>query len=135
MYQDYQNMGSEIAANVQKQVNEELRQQGIGPQTSIPQAESDSRSVLAKPCAEINIACKRAGFTAGTGKAGNGIFADCISPIIEGRPQPNNSVLPLPHIRPEIIAACKQLNPNYGHLQRKRDKRESSDDSSTTSPQ
>ena len=106
-------MGSQIAANVQKQVNEELRQQGIGPQTSIPPG--DSGSALAKPCAEINVACKRAGFTARTGKAGNGIFADCISPIIEGRPQPNNAAMPLPHIRPEIVAACKQMYPNYGH--------------------
>jgi serine/threonine protein kinase len=133
IYKDYENFGSQIAANVQNQVNEELRQQGIVPRSSTGQG--DAGSVLAKPCAEINIACKRAGFTAGTGKAGNGIFADCISPIIEGRPQPSNSVLPLPHIRPEIIAACKQLNPNYGHLQRKHDKGASSDDSSTTSPQ
>jgi len=133
IYKDYEDFGSQIAANVQKQVNEELRQQGIGPQTSTPLG--DSGSVLAKPCAEINIACKRAGFTTGTGKTGNGIFADCVSPIIEGRPQPKNAVLPLPHIRPEIVAACKQLNPNYSRLQRKHDKGESSDDSSTTSPQ
>jgi serine/threonine protein kinase len=133
IYKGYQNLGSEIAANVQNRVNKELRQQGIVPQTST--GPGDSGPVVAKPCAEINMACKRAGFIAGTGKSGNGIFAGCVSPIIEGRLQPNNAVLPLPHVRPEVVAACKQLNPNYGHLQKKLDKDESSGDSSATSPQ
>jgi serine/threonine protein kinase len=131
IYKDYENFGSQIAANVQKQVNEQLRQQGIVPRTSTSPGDSDS--ALAKPCVEINTGCKKAGFTAGTGKSSNDMLANCISPIIEGKPQPKGAVLPLPRIRPEVVAACRQLNPNYGHLQRKQD--ESSDDSYTTSPQ
>jgi hypothetical protein len=59
------------------------------------------------PCAIIRAACLSAGFVHGGARAGNGLQMDCIWPIIEGRPPPPRTVLPLPRIDPQIVAACR----------------------------
>src|SRR5262245_60883881 len=64
-------------------------------------------------CAQIRAACQRAGFVEGGAKAGNGIQIDCIRPIMEGAP-PRRAGKPLPPIDPEIVAACRMQNPNFG---------------------
>lgn len=72
------------------------------------------------PCGQITQACKQAGFVNGAAKSGNGIGNDCIVPLIDGTPQPSNATIPLPTVSPDVIAACKSVNPQYGHFQRKR---------------
>ena len=59
------------------------------------------------PCAIIRAACERAGFVHGGARTGNGLQIDCIRPIIEGRPPPARTALPLPQIDPQIVAACR----------------------------
>jgi hypothetical protein len=59
------------------------------------------------PCAIIRAACLSAGFVRGGARAGNGVQMDCIRPIIEGRPPPPRTVLPLPRIDPQIVAGCR----------------------------
>jgi hypothetical protein len=59
------------------------------------------------PCAIIRAACQRAGFVRGGARAGNGLQMDCIRPIIEGRPPPPQTALPLPRIDPRVVAACR----------------------------
>jgi hypothetical protein len=67
-----------------------------------------------RPCAEIVAACRQAGFVQGGAGAGNGLQLDCIAPIIQGTPQPRRASQPLPQIAPQLVAACKARNPNFG---------------------
>jgi len=68
----------------------------------------------ASACAEIRAACQQAGFVQGGAKGGDGIVADCVRPIMLGRPQPRRAARPLPAIDPQLVAACKAQNPNFG---------------------
>ena len=54
-------------------------------------------------CAQIADACKKAGFAPGSGISG------CVRPIMAGTPQQK-----LLQIDPQVVAACKQRNPNFG---------------------
>ena len=51
-------------------------------------------------CAEIRAACKQAGFERGRAKTGEGIFVDCIAPIMRRAPQPRRASKPLPQNQP-----------------------------------
>jgi hypothetical protein len=66
------------------------------------------------PCAQITAACKQAGFIPKGAKTGAGIMVDCIRPIMMGTPQGVQGSKPLPQIDPQLVAACKQRNPNFG---------------------
>lgn len=66
------------------------------------------------PCAQIMAACKQAGFVRNGAKAGAGIMVDCIRPIVVGTPQQVQGTKPLPQIDPQLVAACKRRNPNFG---------------------
>jgi hypothetical protein len=58
------------------------------------------------PCAQIADACKKAGFGPGTG------ITECIRPIMAGTPEQSRAKLP--QVDPQLVAACKQQNPNFG---------------------
>jgi hypothetical protein len=66
------------------------------------------------PCAQIAAACKQAGFVSNGAKTGVGIVVDCIRPIMAGTPQGVPGIKPLPQIDSQVVAACKQQNPNFG---------------------
>jgi arylsulfatase A-like enzyme len=57
-------------------------------------------------CAQILAACEKAGFVRGGAGSGNGLGADCILPILEGSTERRKTSKPLPHIDPQVIAAC-----------------------------
>ena len=87
------------------------------PTPASSSAATTNSSVLSpttRPCEQITHACEAAGFVYGNAKAGNGISADCIVPIIQGTPQPRKASRPLPQIDPQTIAVCKERSPNYG---------------------
>ena len=71
------------------------------------------------PCAQITAACKQAGFVPKGAKTGLGIVVDCIRPIMIGTQQGVQGTNPLPQIDPQVVAACKQRNPNFGMAQSK----------------
>ena len=73
-------------------------------------------SQAAPGCAQIVAACRQAGFVEGGSQMGVGIVADCIRPIMVGTPRrvAQGSMKPLPKIDPQVVAACKQQNPNFG---------------------
>jgi hypothetical protein len=81
---------------------------------SVAAAQAPRRGV----CGQIIAACQQAGFERGGAKAGNGIAADCIRPIMQGRPQPRRATKPLPQVAPELVAACAAANPNFGQRTR-----------------
>src|SRR5262249_31730107 len=68
-------------------------------------------SVQAAPrqpaCIEIMASCEQAGFVRGDAKAGDGLFIDCVIPIVRGTPQRPRASKPLPQIDPKLIADCK----------------------------
>src|SRR5262249_7260436 len=107
--QDYTHMGTDIANRVQKQVDEQLRRLGIAPSTA------DGQSRAAVSCGLITKACRDAGFASGVGNVGKGLFTDCVNPLMQGKPQPRQATIPLPHVDPHVIAACKKIDPNFGH--------------------
>jgi len=69
---------------------------------------------LERPCIAIREACLQAGFVPQGMRAGDGLFVDCIRPIMIGGPQPRRATRPLPPIDPQIVEACRARNPNFG---------------------
>jgi hypothetical protein len=65
-------------------------------------------------CVEIMASCEQAGFVRGDAKAGDGLFIDCVLPIVRGTPQRPRASKPLPQIDPKLVADCKVQNPNFG---------------------
>jgi N-acetylglucosamine-6-sulfatase len=66
-------------------------------------------------CAQITAACRDAGFVPGAAKSGNGLQVDCIQPILQGTAAPRRASKLLPKIDPQVIAACKAQNPQFGN--------------------
>jgi hypothetical protein len=69
----------------------------------------------AGPCGQITAACQGAGFTPGGARAGTGLLADCVIPIMQGTEQPRQARNPLPRVDPQLVADCKANNPRFGH--------------------
>ena len=65
-------------------------------------------------CRQIMTACRDAGFVPGGRANGNGLQGDCVAPIMQGKPQRRKATKPLPQVDPEMVAACKAENPNFG---------------------
>ena len=66
------------------------------------------------PCEQITQACESAGFVKGDAKEGNGLWKDCIDPIMQGTTQPPNAKIALPKVGSDAVAACKQKHPEFG---------------------
>jgi serine/threonine protein kinase len=66
------------------------------------------------PCEQIKKVCLDAGFEYGNIKKGNGLYADCMIPIVQGTRQPSAALKPLPAFDPQVAAACKSKNPKFG---------------------
>jgi hypothetical protein len=73
-----------------------------------------AQSAAPPPCEQIIAACEGAGFVKGDARAGYGLWADCIDPIMRGTQQPPRADKPLPAVPPDVVAACRQLRPNFG---------------------
>jgi hypothetical protein len=84
------------------------------PVQPTPTQAAATQTVPWHPCARITAACARAGFVAGGAKMGLGMAVDCIRPIMVGTPQRKQATKALPQIDPQVVAACKERNPNFG---------------------
>jgi serine/threonine protein kinase len=112
--QDYGRIGTDIASNVNAEVAEKLRHSGV-PVPNLGDASNPSAVAATKVCGQIKNACRNAGFVKDTKQSSNRVFADCIVPLMDGKPQPKSASIPLPQVNPQVVAVCKQLDPNYGH--------------------
>jgi arylsulfatase A-like enzyme len=65
-------------------------------------------------CGQIKSACEQAGFAPGGARAGKGLMADCIAPLMQGGAAPRRAALSLPRVDPQTIAACRAENPDFG---------------------
>jgi hypothetical protein len=84
------------------------------PVQSMPIQAAATQPVRWHPCARITAACTQAGFVSNGAKRGVGIMLDCIRPIMTETPQRKQATKALPQIDPQVVAACKERNPNFG---------------------
>jgi hypothetical protein len=68
----------------------------------------------ASHCFEIAKICKAAGFVKGDWKKGNGVWRDCIDPIVQGQTAVPGATKSLPSVDPKIVEACKAERPKFG---------------------
>ncbi|HTQ72691.1 MAG TPA: hypothetical protein VMI74_00255 [Burkholderiales bacterium] len=66
------------------------------------------------PCKEIANACRNAGFIKGDWKKGDGLWRDCVDPIMQGKSTAPGATKPLPQVDPSLVSACKAKHPKYG---------------------
>jgi hypothetical protein len=64
-------------------------------------------------CRQIVFACLNAGFIQGGAKQGNGLWMNCINPIMQGKGLQRAS-MPLPRLNPRVVSACRASNPTFG---------------------
>jgi len=84
------------------------------PAQLTPTQAAATQTVRWHPCAQITAACTRAGFAHYGAKMGFGMAVDCVRPIMFGTPQRKQATKALPQIDPQVVAACKKRNPNFG---------------------
>jgi hypothetical protein len=65
-------------------------------------------------CQQVRYACLNAGFVPGGAPDGNGLWKDCIDPILQGTTQ-NGASPPLPRVDQRVVEACRASNPAFGH--------------------
>jgi hypothetical protein len=75
---------------------------------------AQSAEQIPAACKQIVIACRSAGFVQGDYQKGYGLWTDCVDPIMRGAQPPRQADKQLPTVNPELIATCKQANPNFG---------------------
>lgn len=66
------------------------------------------------PCKQIADQCKAAGFIPGDWKKGDGLWRDCVDPIMQGQTSVPGATKPLPTVDPNLVTQCKQKHPKYG---------------------
>ena len=66
------------------------------------------------PCKQIEQACKNAGFIPGDWKKGDGLWRDCVDPIMQGQANVPGATKPLPAVNANAIAECKAQHPKFG---------------------
>ena len=66
------------------------------------------------PCKQIHDTCKSAGFVEGEWRKGDGLYADCVNPIMQHKTVVPNATKPLPAVDPKLVADCKKRNPSFG---------------------
>ncbi|MFI5323702.1 MAG: sulfatase [Thermodesulfobacteriota bacterium] len=83
---------------------------GIGVGSILQTAEAQG------PCEHIRAACRSAGFVRGGAKGRNGLWVDCIVPIMQGTDRSHKAGLPLPQVDSRLVEACKAKNPSFEQL-------------------
>lgn len=60
------------------------------------------------PCKQVADACAAAGFVVGGVKEGKGMYAQCVGPLVSGKPAKKPAAIPLPNVPADVLAACRQ---------------------------
>jgi hypothetical protein len=66
------------------------------------------------PCKAVEQACKNAGFIQGDWKKGDGLWRDCVDPIMQGQTNVPGATKPLPTVDAKAVAQCKAEHPKFG---------------------
>ena len=65
-------------------------------------------------CKQIAEACRQAGFIKGDWKKGDGLWRDCVNPIVQGKTSVPGATKPLPAVDGKLVADCKAKHPKFG---------------------
>jgi hypothetical protein len=65
-------------------------------------------------CKRIAEACRQAGFIKGDWKKGDGLWRDCVNPIVQGKTSVPGATKPLPAVDGKLVADCKAKHPKFG---------------------
>jgi len=65
-------------------------------------------------CKQIAEACRKAGFIKGDWKKGDGLWRDCVNPIVQGKTSVPGATKPLPAVDGKLVADCKAKHPKFG---------------------
>jgi hypothetical protein len=68
-------------------------------------------------CQPIYNACTGAGFIQGAYKKGDGLWRDCIDPIMKGVASVPGATKSLPSVSPSVVQTCKTAHPKWGEGQ------------------
>jgi len=77
-------------------------------------AQAKAEKGVPGPCKQIAQACQQAGFVKGDFKKGDGLWRDCVDPIMQGQTNVPGATKPLPTVDANLIAACKAKRPKFG---------------------
>ena len=66
------------------------------------------------PCKAVEQACRNAGFIPGDWKKGDGLWRDCVDPIMQGQRNVPGATKPLPTVDAKAVADCKAQHPKFG---------------------
>lgn len=66
------------------------------------------------PCKAIVEACKNAGFIEGDWKKGDGLWLDCVNPVVQHVTNVPGITKSLPTVDQGIIDKCKSKHPKFG---------------------
>lgn len=66
------------------------------------------------PCKQIAEACEKAGFMKGDWKKGDGLWRDCVDPIMQGQTTVPGATKSLPTVDASLVSACKAKHPKFG---------------------
>jgi hypothetical protein len=86
------------------------------PSASEAKAKTEAHVAKQPPgsCKQILETCKNAGFVYGEWKEGEGLYRDCVDPIMQGRTKVPKATKPLPTVDPKLVTECKELKPGFG---------------------
>ena len=65
-------------------------------------------------CKQVAQACQQAGFVKGDWKKGDGLWRDCVDPIMQGQTSVPGATKPLPAVDAKLVADCKAKHPKFG---------------------
>ena len=65
-------------------------------------------------CKQVADACRKAGFIKGDWKKGDGLWRDCVDPLMQGVTTVPGGTKPLPTVDAGLIAECKAHHPKFG---------------------
>jgi hypothetical protein len=80
---------------------------------ALAQGKKDERGAPGA-CKPIEQACKNAGFIQGDWKKGDGLWRDCVDPIMQGQTSAPGATKPLPSVDAKAVADCKAQHPKFG---------------------
>src|SRR5689334_18205380 len=65
-------------------------------------------------CKQMADVCRKDGYLPADWKDYDGLWSDCVDPILQGQTIVAGAKRPLPSIDPKVVAACKASHPKYG---------------------
>ena len=78
------------------------------------QGQKSDHNTPPNECKEIAEACRQAGFIKGDWKKGDGLWRDCVNPIVQGKTSVPGATKPLPAVDGKLVADCKAKHPKFG---------------------